>query len=79
MQTKTSRTMIKKIIAFVPCYVFYFIGDRISKALNKMSDSADTEWLVNLMYNYYVGFMLYSSWWNDFGGLNLWGQPDKVV
>lgn len=70
--------MIKKIVAYIPCHLSYFIGDRISKALNNIPDSKDTEWLVSVFYNYYVGFMLCSSWWNDFGGLKVWGQPEKV-
>lgn len=71
--------MIKKIIAYVPCLVFLVIANRINKALNHVPASEDTKWLADTMFNYYIGFMLYSSWWNDFGGLNLLGQHGKVV
>ena len=70
--------MIKKIIAVVPCYLFYWIGDLLSELLNKLPDTEKWEWVCDITCRGYCGMMMCSVWWNDFGGLKVWENPNGV-
>jgi len=66
--------MIKKIIAYVPCHVFYYLGDKVANILNLVPDDDKFDHVSFMLYQVYNGLMLYSTWWNDFGGLDVWGN-----
>ena len=70
---------IKKIIAYVPCQVLYCMGDLVSKIMNKIPEGDIYAELVYSLYDVYNGLMIWSVWWNDFGGLNVWKTPEKEI
>jgi hypothetical protein len=69
--------MIKKILAFIPCYLFYFLGDLTSKIINKVPNLDKYKWVVYSLYNIYCGCMITSAWLNDFGGMTLWNSDSS--
>ena len=70
--------MIKKIIAYIPCNIFFYLGDAVSKVLNLIPNDEKFEPIAHMVYSIYNGLMLYSAWWNDFGGLSVWEKIDET-
>lgn len=70
---------IKKLVAYIPCQILYYIGDLVSKIMNKIPEGDIYQELVYNLYDVYNGLMLWSVWWNDFGGLHVWKTPEKEI
>lgn len=70
---------IKKVIAYIPCHVFYYLGDIVSKIMQKIPDGDEYEILAYSAYDIYNGLMLWSIWWNDFGGLEVWKNSQEEI
>lgn len=72
--------MIKKILAFLPCHVFWYLGDWTANVLNIIPNNPSPSWefVTSILYRCYSGFMLISVWWNDYGGLKVWEQQGEV-
>jgi len=64
---------VKTIIAYLPTWIFFWLGHFISKIL-EISFFEKYEWWGNLFYPPYSRLMLWSVWWNDYGGLSVWGK-----
>lgn len=66
---------MKKIIAYPLCQIFYYLGHFASKFL-EMSIGEKHEWWCDFWYPIYSNLMGYSVYWNDYGGLKVWGKAE---
>lgn len=77
----------RKIIAWPFCHLTFWMGHFCSMFLNKWPDTwADYDedeedkvtWVtyyVGFWYRGYQTFMAWSVWLNDWGGMDVWGEP----
>jgi hypothetical protein len=65
---------MKKIIAYLLCQGFFCLGHAASKILH-FGDNYKL-WC-GIWYPIYNNLMSYSVYWNDIGGFDVWGQPEK--
>jgi hypothetical protein len=61
------------LIALLPTYLFYWLGDWISKPMYRFDIFA---WL----YPAYCNLMHWSAWWSDWGNVGLWTkqEPNEI-
>jgi hypothetical protein len=68
--------MIRKIVAYLPCMLFYWASDSISSLIQKVPDGHPH--LDDFLFQFFLGTSLYSMWWDEFGQLNFWTDANKV-
>lgn len=69
----------KKMVAWLPMWTCYLIGDLASKALDLIPDSDLWEWLGSGIYRIYNRCMFWSLNLNDWAGFTLWRDNGRII
>ena len=67
---------MKKIISYLLCHTLYYVGHFVSKIL-EWPAMEKYEWWADFWYPAYSHSMHWSAYWNDVGGFDMWGKPEK--
>lgn len=74
--SKVHVSKTERIVAYLLCHTLYYLGHFTSKIL-EWSWMEKYEWWGKFWYPLYSNLMGYSVYWNDVGGFDVWGQPEK--
>lgn len=71
--------MMKKIIAWLPCELFYLLGHCsywvLDKTLNE--DTLEFNFLQRILWEMYQTLMFWSGQLNDWADLEVWSKPEE--
>lgn len=59
---------MKKVVAYIPAWGFYWLGDLVAKSLH---------YKMEFLFPLYSILMTWSLFFNDWGGLDVWLDSDE--